>query len=104
MRKWVAILEPLGVPLAYFESGAISIYLAEETDRLSCIGPAPHHEILQSLMFQVGGIGSMVGQLGFFHNFAGKDFKDKRPCDRCAAESLRLPGVFKPVLLADESR
>ena len=44
-------------------------------------------------MFQVGGIGPMFGQLGFFHKFAGKDFEDKRPRDRYVAESRRLLGV-----------
>jgi glutathione S-transferase len=38
-------------------------------------------------MFQMGGIGPMFGQLGFFHKFAGKDYEDKRPRDRYVAES-----------------
>jgi pimeloyl-ACP methyl ester carboxylesterase len=45
-------------------------------------------------MFQMGGIGPMFGQLGFFHKFAGKDFEDKRPRDRYVAESRRLLGVL----------
>jgi GST-like protein len=45
-------------------------------------------------MFQMGGIGPMFGQLGFFHKFAGKDFEDKRPRDRYVAESKRLLGVL----------
>jgi len=46
------------------------------------------------VMFQMGGIGPMFGQLGFFHKFAGKDFEDKRPRDRYVAESKRLLGVL----------
>ena len=45
-------------------------------------------------MFQMGGIGPMFGQLGFFHKFAGKDYEDKRPRDRYVAESRRLLGVL----------
>jgi GST-like protein len=45
-------------------------------------------------MFQMGGVGPMFGQLGFFHKFAGKDFEDKRPRDRYVAESKRLLGVL----------
>jgi GST-like protein len=45
-------------------------------------------------MFQMGGIGPMFGQVGFFHKFAGKDFEDKRPRDRYAAEARRLLGVL----------
>jgi GST-like protein len=45
-------------------------------------------------MFQMGGIGPMFGQVGFFHKFAGKDFEDKRPRDRYVAEAHRLLGVL----------
>jgi GST-like protein len=45
-------------------------------------------------MFQMGGVGPMFGQLGFFHKFAGKDIEDKRPRDRYVAESRRLLGVL----------
>ena len=45
-------------------------------------------------MFQMGGIGPMFGQVGFFHKFAGKDFEDKRPRDRYIAESRRLLKVL----------
>jgi GST-like protein len=49
---------------------------------------------MQWLMWQVGGLGPMVGQLGFFHKFAGKDYEDKRPRDRYVAETRRLLGVL----------
>jgi GST-like protein len=45
-------------------------------------------------MFQMGGVGPMFGQLGFFHTFAGKEYEDKRPRDRYAAESSRLLAVL----------
>ena len=46
-------------------------------------------------MFQMGGVGPMFGQVGFFHKFAGKDFEDKRPRDRYVNESKRLLGVLE---------
>jgi len=57
--------------------------------------PAERYETLQWLMFQMGGIGPMFGQLGFFTKFAGKEYEDKRPRDRYAAESRRLLGVLE---------
>ena len=85
---------PGGAPLALFESGAILVYLAEKTGRFIPADAAGRYHALQWLMFQVGGVGPMFGQLGFFHKFAGKDYEDKRPRDRYAAESRRLLGVL----------
>ena len=51
-------------------------------------------------MFQMGGVGPMLGQLGFFHKFAGKDYEDKRPRDRYVAETKRLLGVLDGRLAA----
>ena len=79
---------------AVFESGAILIYLAEKTGRLMPQDAKGRSRVLQWLMFQMGGIGPMFGQLGFFHKFAGRDFADKRPRDRYVAESARLLGVL----------
>ena len=96
-NKIPAILDPNGPggqPLALFESGAILIYLAEKTGQFLPKDPAARYETLQWLMFQMGGVGPMFGQLGFFHKFAGKDFEDKRPRDRYAAETKRLLGVL----------
>ncbi|WP_434634946.1 glutathione S-transferase N-terminal domain-containing protein [Chromobacterium sp. CV08] len=97
-NKIPAILDPNGPdgqPLALFESGAILIYLAEKTGRLLPGDPAARYETIQWLMFQMGGVGPMFGQLGFFHKFAGKDYEDKRPRDRYAAESRRLLQVLE---------
>ena len=96
-NKIPAILDPDGPggqPLALFESGAILIYLAEKTGRLLSADPATRYQTIQWLMFQMGGVGPMFGQLGFFHKFAGKDYEDKRPRDRYVAESRRLLAVL----------
>lgn len=96
-NKIPAILDPAGPggqPLALFESGAILVYLAEKTGRFLPQDPAARYETLQWVMFQMGGVGPMFGQLGFFHKFAGKDYEDKRPRDRYAAESRRLLKVL----------
>ncbi len=96
-NKIPAIIDPDGPggrPLALFESGAILVYLAEKTGRFIPADPAGRYEALQWLMFQMGGVGPMFGQLGFFHKFAGKDYEDKRPRDRYAAETKRLLGVL----------
>ena len=96
-NKIPAILDPDGPdgrPLALFESGAILVYLAGKTGQLLPAGTTARYEALQWLMFQMGGIGPMFGQLGFFHKFAGKDYEDKRPRDRYVAESRRLLAVL----------
>ncbi|MEQ1594799.1 MAG: glutathione S-transferase N-terminal domain-containing protein [Casimicrobium sp.] len=96
-NKIPAILDPNGPdgkPLALFESGAILIYLAEKTGQLMPKDAAARYETIQWLMWQMGGVGPMFGQLGFFHKFAGKDYEDKRPRDRYVAESKRLLGVL----------
>jgi GSH-dependent disulfide-bond oxidoreductase len=96
-NKIPAILDPQGPggrPLALFESGAILVYLAEKTGRFLPQDPAARYETLQWLMFQMGGVGPMFGQLGFFHKFAGKDYPDKRPLERYVAESRRLLKVL----------
>lgn len=113
-NKIPAIIDPDGpggAPLPLFESGAILVYLADKTGRLLPSleqDPARRYAALQWLMFQMGGIGPMFGQVGFFHKFAGKDFRDKRPRDRYAAEARRLLAVLdaqlkgKAWLLGDE--
>ena len=97
-NKIPAILDPDGPggkPLALFESGAILVYLAEKTGKCMPTDAAGRYETLQWLMWQMGGVGPMFGQLGFFHKFAGKDYEDKRPRDRYVAESKRLLAVLE---------
>jgi GST-like protein len=93
---------PGGTPLALFESGAILWYLAEKTGRFVPHDAAARYQTLQWLMWQMGGLGPMFGQLGFFHKFAGKDYEDKRPRDRYVAESRRLLGVLDQRLAGRE--
>jgi GST-like protein len=104
-NKIPAILDPAGPggqPLALFESGAILVYLADKTGQLLAPEGAARYEALQWLMFQMGGVGPMFGQLGFFHKFAGKDYEDKRPRDRYVAESRRLLTVLDKHLAGRE--
>ncbi len=96
-NKIPAIIDPNGPdgkPLALFESGAILIYLADKSRQLMPLDEAGRYEAIQWLMFQMGGIGPMFGQVGFFNKFAGKDYEDKRPRDRYVAEARRLLGVL----------
>jgi len=96
-NKIPAIIDPNGPggkPLPLFESGAILIYLADKTGKLMPKDPVARYQTIQWLMFQMGGIGPMFGQVGFFHKFAGKNFDDKRPRDRYVDESKRLLRVL----------
>ncbi|HEX4242249.1 MAG TPA: glutathione S-transferase N-terminal domain-containing protein [Steroidobacteraceae bacterium] len=96
-NKIPAILDPNGpggAPLPLFESGAILMYLADKTGKLMPRDEAARYQTIQWLMFQMGGVGPMFGQVGFFHKFAGKDYEDKRPRDRYAGESQRLLAVL----------
>jgi GSH-dependent disulfide-bond oxidoreductase len=70
------------------------VYLADKTGQFIPKDAAGRYHTLQWLMFQMGGVGPMFGQVGFFAKFAGKDFEDKRPRDRYVAESRRLLGVL----------
>ena len=86
---------PGGQPMALFESGAILVYLADKAGMLMPADPARRYETLQWVMWQMGAVGPMFGQLGFFHKFAGREYEDKRPRDRYAKESARLLGVIE---------
>ncbi|MFN3931939.1 MAG: glutathione S-transferase N-terminal domain-containing protein [Brevundimonas sp.] len=95
--KIPAILDPDGPdgqPLALFESGAILIYLADKTGQLIPTDAAGRYQTIQWVMWQMGGLGPMFGQLGFFHKFAGRQYEDKRPLQRYVAESRHLLGVL----------
>jgi GST-like protein len=100
---------PGGKPFTLFESAAIMIYLSEKSGgKLIPKDPVGRYKCLEWMMFQMGGVGPMFGQVGFFHKFAGKDYEDKRPRDRYVAESKRLLNVLeerlagRPWIMGDE--
>ncbi|MEM7439277.1 MAG: glutathione S-transferase N-terminal domain-containing protein [Pseudomonadota bacterium] len=100
-NKIPAIIDPDGpggAPLALWESGAILLYLAEKSGKLMPSDPAAAQHAKQWLMWQMGGLGPMAGQLGFFYKFAGKEIEDPRPVDRYVGETKRLLGVLDNAL------
>jgi len=96
-NKIPAIIDPHGPdgkPLGLFESGAILVYLAEKSGKFMGDTARARAETLQWLMFQMGGVGPMFGQLGFFYAYAGKEIEDLRPVTRYINEAKRLLGVM----------
>ena len=95
--KIPAIIDPEGpggAPLPLFESGAILVYLAEKAGAFLPRDPARRYRTLQWLMFQVGGIGPMFGQVGYFHKFEGRAIEDKRPLEHYVAQARQLLAVL----------
>jgi GST-like protein len=96
--KIPAIIDPNGPggePLGLFESGAILQYLAEKSGQLLPSDPARRYQTLQWVHFQMGNVGPMFGQVGYFFKFAGSEIEDKRPLERYVNESKRLLGVLE---------
>ena len=93
---------PDGKPMGLFESGAILLYLAAKTGRLVPADAAGRWQATQWVMFQMGGVGPMFGQVGFFHKFAGREWEDKRPLQRYVDEAKRLLGVMDRQLAGRE--
>ena len=91
---------PGGKPLALFESGAILIYLAEKTGKLLSADPATRYRTIQWVMFQMGGIGPMMGQANVFTRY----FPEQLPSviDRYRRESRRLFEVLDGRLAGNE--
>jgi GST-like protein len=92
-NKIPAIVDPNGpdgAPIGLFESGAILIYLAEKSGKFIGQTATDRAKTIQWLMFQMGGLGPMFGQLGFFYKFAGSGWEDKRPQQRYIDEAKRL--------------
>jgi GST-like protein len=81
-----------GAPLSIFESGAILLYLAEKTGRFLPADPAGRFDVVQWLMWQVGGLGPMLGQNGHFRLYATE--KIPYAIERYGTEAERLYGVL----------
>ncbi|HTZ77304.1 MAG TPA: glutathione binding-like protein [Stellaceae bacterium] len=93
--KIPAILDqegPGGKPMPLFESGAILIYLAEKTGKLLAKEPVARYAILQWLMFQMGGVGPMFGQVHHFLRAAPEPVP--YAIERYSKETRRLYGVL----------
>ncbi|MYM56819.1 glutathione S-transferase family protein [Thalassovita mangrovi] len=100
-NKIPAIIDPDGPggkPLPLWESGAILIYLAEKSGKLLPEDPAERYKVIQWLMFQMGGVGPMFGQLGFFYAFGGSKVEDPIPRERYINETKRLLAVIEKQL------
>jgi GST-like protein len=89
---------PDGQPISLFESGAILLYLAGKTGRFLPEGVRERYEVLQWVMFQMGGVGPMLGQNHHFRQYA----PEKLPyaIDRYTNEAKRLYGVIDRRLAA----
>ena len=83
---------PDGKPIALFESGAILIYLAGKTGRFLPAGDRARYDMLQWLMFQMGGVGPMLGQTHHFRLYAPE--KIGYAIDRYTNEAKRLYQVM----------
>lgn len=95
-NKIPAIIDPNGPdgPIGLFESGAILLYLAEKSGKFLGSSASDKAKITQWLMFQMGGLGPMLGQMGFFYKFAGAEIEDPRPRERYRDEAIRLLAVL----------
>jgi GST-like protein len=94
-NKIPALVDPTGPdgkPIALFESGAILVYLAAKTGRFLPKGDREKFEVLQWLMFQMGGVGPMLGQAHHFRMYAPE--KLQYAIDRYSNEAKRLYGVI----------
>jgi GST-like protein len=98
-NKIPAIIDPDGPdgqPLSLFESGAILLYLAGKTGKLLPTSIRGKYEVLQWLMFQMGGVGPMLGQTHHFRIYAPE--KLEYPINRYTNEARRLYGVMNKQL------
>lgn len=86
---------PGGKPLKLFESGAILMYLAQKTGKFLPQETAKRYEVIQWLMFQMGGVGPMFGQANYFYRL-----EEKVPfaIERYYKEAIRLYKVLEQTL------
>ncbi|NEP81669.1 MAG: glutathione S-transferase family protein [Okeania sp. SIO3B3] len=94
-NKMPAIVDPNGPndkPISIFESGAILLYLAEKTNRFIPENPSDRYTVIQWLMFQMGGVGPMLGQAHHFRQYAPE--KIPYAIERYTNETSRLYGVL----------
>jgi GSH-dependent disulfide-bond oxidoreductase len=91
---------PDGQPISLFESGAILLYLAGKTGRFMPADTAAKYEVLQWLMFQMGGVGPMLGQAHHFRIYAPE--KIDYAINRYTNEAQRLYGVINKRLAASK--
>jgi GSH-dependent disulfide-bond oxidoreductase len=101
-NKMPAIIDtdgPDGKPISIFESGAILIYLAAKTGKFMPKSDRDKYSVLQWLMFQMGGVGPMLGQNHHFRTYA----PEKLPyaIDRYTNEAKRIYGVIDRQLAAN---
>ncbi len=83
---------PDGEPISLFESGAILVYLAGKTGKLMPTGDRARYDVLQWLMFQMGGVGPMLGQAHHFRLYAPE--KVPYAIERYTNEAKRIYGVI----------
>ncbi len=91
---------PGGAPISLFESGAILIYLADKCGRFLPVEPRARYQVLQWLMFQVGGVGPMLGQAHHFRQYAPQSID--YAIERYTREAGRLYQVLDRRLAASE--
>lgn len=89
---------PDGQPMGLWETGAMLIYLGDKTGKFLPASGAARYHTIQWLMWQMGGVGPMFGQVGFFHRYKGKEIEDPRPRTRYFNEANRLLRVLEKQL------
>ena len=83
---------PDGGDYVVFESGAMMMYLAEKTGKFMPLDMAARYQVIQWLMFQMGGVGPMFGQYSHFTTYAPE--KIEYSVERYTKECMRLYGVM----------
>lgn len=91
---------PDGKPISLFESGAMLLYLADKTGKFGGASKREHWEVTKWLMWQMGGFGPMLGQMGHFFKYAPEDVPYAK--NRYLTEAKRLYGVLDKQLSENE--